>query len=109
LLPAFHSYDSDSPENRGIGFEYVEAGVSYVLREWPLSGGSLGSYPSIAPEGTCTTGHLALGTPQHIRAIAWTTETLVFALQPDVPSGTNPNVRSLKAEWARLVKRGACR
>ena len=109
LLPAFHGDDKDNPENRGIGFEYVSGGLLYILREWPLAGGSLDKYPSVPPIGTCTTGHLNLGTPTHPRGYAWTTATLAFALQPDVDSGVNPNVPALKKEWARLVKRGACR
>jgi hypothetical protein len=59
--------------------------------------------------GTCSTGHLVLGTELHPRSYAWTTATLAFALQPDIDSGANPDVRALKKEWARLVKRGACR
>lgn len=109
LLPAFHGDDKDHPENRGVGFEYVSSGHTYVLREWPLAGGSLDKYPSIAPEGTCTTGHFTLGTPQHMRAIAWTGGMLVFALQPDIDSGKNADVPAMRAEWLRLVKRGACR
>ena len=109
LLPAFHGDDKDLPENRGIGYEYVSAGHTYVLREWPLAGGSLDKYPSVPPMGTCTTGHFTLGTPQHPRAFAWTTPALAFTLQPDIPSGANPDVPALKKEWARLVKRGACR
>jgi hypothetical protein len=109
LLPAFHGDDKDQPENRGIGYEYVSAGHTYVLREWPLAGGSLDKYPSVPPVGTCTTGRFTLGTPRHPRAVAWTTSTLAFALQPDIPSGANPDAKALWKEWARLVKRGACR
>jgi hypothetical protein len=109
LLPAFHGDDKDNPENRGVGYSYMSAGVLYVLREWPLAGASLDKYPSVAPMGTCTTGHLVLGTIVHPRSYAWTTATLAFALQPDIDSGANPDVSALKKEWARLVKRGACR
>lgn len=109
LLPAFHGDDKDNPENRGIGYEYTSNGIIYVLREWPLAGASLDRYPPLPPVGTCGTGHLVLGTPQHPRSYAWTTATLAFALQPDIDSGANPNVPALKKEWARLVKRGACR
>jgi hypothetical protein len=109
LLPAFHGDDKDNPENRGIGYSYMSGGILYVLREWPLSGASLSAYPSVAPMGTCGTGHLVLGTVLHPRAYAWTTATLAFALQPDIDPGANPDERALKKEWARLVKRGACR
>jgi hypothetical protein len=109
LLPAFHGDDSDNPENRGIGYEYSSGGQIYILREWPLAGGSFDKYPSVPPEGTCTTGHFTEGTPQHIRALAWTTATLGFALQPDIPQGGNPNLKLLRKEWGRLVKLGACR
>ena len=109
LLPASHGDDKDVPQNRGIGFEYVSAGHTYVLMEWPVFPTSLTQYPTVAPMGTCTTGHLNLGTPQHPRAYSWTTSTLMFSLQPDVDSGVNPNPRALRAEWLRLVKRGACR
>jgi hypothetical protein len=109
LLPAAHGDDKDVPQNRGIGFEYVTAGVAYVLSEWPVFPTSLSQYPSVPAMGTCTTGHLNLGTPRHPRAYSWTTPTLVFALQADVDPGVNPNPRALRAEWARLVRRGACR
>jgi hypothetical protein len=109
LLPAQHGDDKDVPQNRGIGFEYVFAGREYVLSEWPVFPGSLGAYPAAAIGGACSTGRLILGTPLHPRAFGWTTATLVFALQPDVDPGVNPNVKALKAEWSRLAKRGACR
>lgn len=109
LLPAFHGQDADNPENRGIGFEYTSGGIIYVLREWPLAGGSLSAYPSLPPVGTCATGHLIMGTTLHPRSYGWTTATLAFALQPDLDPGQNPNPRALKKEWARLVARGACR
>jgi hypothetical protein len=109
LLPASHGDDKDVPQNRGIGFEYVIGGISNVLSEWPVFPTSLAQYPSVPPMGTCTSGHLILGTPRHPRAYGWTTSTLMFALQPDVDSGVNPNARALRKEWARLVARGACR
>jgi hypothetical protein len=109
LLPAQHGDDKDVPQNRGIGFEYVFGGHEYVLSEWPVFPGSLAAYPAAVLNGSCTTGRLILGTPLHPRAFGWTTAALVFALQPDVDPGVNPNVKALKAEWTRLVKRGACR
>jgi hypothetical protein len=109
LLPALHGDDKDRPQNRGIGYEYASAGQIYILREWPLAGASFDRYPSVPVEGTCTTGRFTEGTPQHIRALAWSTPTLGFALQPDIPQGGNPNLKALRSEWARLVKRGACR
>ncbi len=109
LLPALHGDDKDNPENRGIGYEYSSGGQIYILREWPLAGASFDKYPTVPAEGTCTTGHYTEGNPRHIRALAWTTPTLGFALQPDIPQGGNPNLKALRAEWGRLVKRGACR
>jgi hypothetical protein len=109
LLPALHGDDKDNPENRGIGYEYDSGGQIYILREWPLAGASFDKYPTVPSEGTCTTGHFTEGTPQHIRALAWTTATLGFALQPDIPQGGNPNLKALRKEWGRLVKLGACR
>ena len=109
LLPALHGDDKDNPENRGIGYEYASSGQTYILREWPLAGASFDKYPPVPSEGTCTTGHFTEGTPQHIRALAWTTSTLGFALQPDIPQGGNPNLQALRKEWGRLVKLGACR
>jgi hypothetical protein len=109
LLPASHGDDKDVPQNRGIGFEYVAGGHTYVLSEWPVFPTSLSQYPTVPPMGTCTTGHLNLGTPRHPRAYSWTTSALVFALQADVDPGVNPDPRAMRAEWARLVKRGACR
>jgi hypothetical protein len=109
LLPALHGDDKENPENRGIGYEYPSGGQIYILREWPLAGASFDRYPSVPAEGTCTTGHFTEGTPQHIRALAWTTPTLGFSLQPDIPQGKNPNLKLLRKEWGRLVKAGACR
>ena len=109
LLPAFHGDDKDNPQNRGIGYEYLSGGQEYILREWPLAGATLDQYPVVPKEGSCTTGRFTEGTPQHIRALAWTTATLAFALQPDIPQGHNPNLKLLRKEWGRLVARGACR
>ena len=109
LLPASHGDDKDVPQNRGIGFEYVSAAHTYVLMEWPVFPTSLTQYPTAARVGTCTTGYLKLGTPQHPRGYSWTTSTFGCAWQPDVDQGVNPNPRALRAEWLRLVKRGACR
>jgi hypothetical protein len=109
LLPALHGDDKDNPQNRGIGYEYSSGGQIYILREWPLAGASFDRYPTVPNEGTCTTGHFTEGTPQHIRALAWSTSTLGFALQPDIPQGGNPNLKALRKEWGRLVAHGACR
>jgi hypothetical protein len=108
LLPAFHGDDKDSPQNRGIGYEYTSAGHTYLLREWPLAGGSLDLYPALKPEGTCSSGHSVSGPPEDSRALAWSTATLALALQPDTFGGPT-DVRALHKEWARLIKRGACR
>jgi hypothetical protein len=108
LMPAFHGDDKDHPENRGIGYEYTAGGQTYLLREWPLAGGSLDRYPAMKPEGMCKTGRSALGPPENSRSIAWTTSTLAFALQADALGGST-NVPALHREWARLIKRGACR
>ena len=109
LLPAFHGDDKDNPENRGIGFEYTSAGQAYLLREWPLAGGSLDKYATVPALAGCQTGHFTTGTPQHPRELAWTSQNLVFALQVDIPWATLPNEKALHAEWVRLIKRGACR
>lgn len=109
LLPPIVGADKDDPQNRGIGYEYRSAGHTYVLREWPLMGTDLDRYPPVPPVGTCKTGHLTLGTPRYPRSYAWTSGDIAMALQPDIPSGANPNVPALKKEWLRLVKRGACR
>jgi len=109
LLPAFHGDDADHPENRGIGYEYVQFGISYVLRQWPRAGGSLEKYPAYAGPKDCPDGFFTLGTPRFPRAVAWQTAALVFSLQPDIASGANPNLPALRAEWERLAKRGACR
>ena len=108
LLPAFHGEDKDTPQNRGVGYEYTSAGHTYLLREWPLAGGTLDHYPAMKPLGTCSTGRTILGPPEDSRGVAWTTTALVFALQPDTFGGPT-DVRALHAEWARLIKRGACR
>ncbi len=108
LMPAFHGDDKDHPENRGVGYQYASAGQTYLLREWPLAGGSIDRYPAMKPEGTCKTGHAALGPPENARGIAWITGPLLFVLQPDTEGGPT-DVKALHKEWARLVKLGACR
>jgi len=109
LLPSFHGDDKDRPDNRGIGYGYTRDAIAYVLREWPRAGGSLTDYPSMRGPQGCTDAYYTQGTPEHPRAVAWQTPTLVFALQPDLPIGTNPDAHAFMAEWARLAKRGACR
>jgi hypothetical protein len=108
LMPAFHGDDKDHPENRGIGYQYAQGGQVYLLREWPLAGGSLDKYPAMKPQGTCKTGHSTLGPPEDARGIAWSTATLAFALQPDTEGGPT-DVKALHKEWVRLISRGACR
>lgn len=109
LLPSSHGDDKDHPENRGIGFEYVSAGVTYFLSEWPVFPSSLTQYPAMPPVDGCTTAHSNMGPPQAPRSIAWLTKTTVYSLQPDIKPGMHANVPALRAEWLRLVKRGACR
>ena len=90
----------DTPETRdAVLASRLEAGA----------GASFDRYPTVPAEGTCTTGRYTEGNPQHIRALAWTTPTLGFSLQPDIPQGGNPNLKLLRKEWGRLVKAGACR
>ena len=109
LLPAFHGDDKDRPENRGIGYEYAQKGIFYVLRQWPRAGGTLDKYPRYAGPKACPNGYFTLGTSRFPRAVAWTTDALIFSLQPDIASGANPNLPALRSEWERLTKRGACR
>lgn len=107
LLPPFHGQDKDSPENRGIGFEYVRNGHTYVLREWPRAGGSLTNYAAMPGVAACSDVHVAAGTLKHIDGIAWATANFVFALQLDTDQQDDP--RAVRSEWMRLVARGACR
>lgn len=108
LMPSFHGDDKEHPENRGIGYEYTSGGIAYFLREWPLAGGSLDKYQAMKAVPGCSTGRTGSGPPENPRVIAWTTSTLVFALQPDT-FGAPVNTKALMKEWLRLVKRGACR
>jgi hypothetical protein len=107
LLPAFHGDDKDHPENRGIGYEYTEAGHTYVMRQWPRAGGSLDHYPAITVKGAtgCTDTRVILGSAARPFGLGWATPAFVFAIQPDPPNDTAP----LQAEFIRLVHRGACR
>ena len=109
LLPSSHGDDKDHPENRGIGFEYVSGGVTYFLSEWPVFPTSLSIYPAMPPFAGCATGHANRGPAEHPRSIAWSTNTVLYALQPDVQPGVRPDVKALRGEWLRLIKRGACR
>lgn len=107
LLPPFHGYDKDNPENRGIGYAYAIRGLSFVLREWPRAGGSLSaaSYASMPGVKGCTDAYVIQGTERSVRGIGWETGTRIFALQMD----GRAQPRALHAEWTRLVARGACR
>ena len=112
LLPAFHGDDKDNPQNRGIGYEYTVGPIYYVLREWPRAGGSLEkNYASMTYKGpkNCHDTYFTAGSPQAPKTVAWQTATMVYALQPDIPLGATPDVKSLRAEWQRLANRGVCR
>ena len=112
LIPPFQGNDKDHPENRGIGYEYPQNRIFYVLPEWPRAGGSLeAQYSGAAYHGPrdCPAAFFTMGTPRFPRAVAWQTGNLVYALQPDIPYGVNPNLKALRAEWERLAKRGVCR
>ena len=107
LLPPFHGDDKDVPENRGIGYEYVRNGRTFVIRQWPRAGGTLGSYAAMPGVPGCSDVHVAAGTLRHIDGIAWATANFVFALQLDTDEKDDP--RAVRSEWLRLVARGACR
>lgn len=109
LLPPFHGSDKDTPENRGIGYEYVRGSHTYVLREWPRAGGSMASYPSLKAESGCDDVHLVAGTVKSVEGYGWATKNMVYALQTDDGADVRTNPRAVKSEWIRLLKRGACR
>jgi hypothetical protein len=112
LLPAFHGDDKDHPENRGVGYEYTENSIDYVLREWPRAGGTLDThYASQTYKGPkhCPDAYFTAGTKEAPLAVAWQTNALVFSLQPDIQLGTKPDVKALRTEWERLAQRGVCR
>jgi hypothetical protein len=106
LLPSFHGTDKDNPENRGIGYEYVRAGRTFVLRQWPRAGGSLARYAPLPGQPGCADAHVAFGgDARRPKAIAWETASRVFLLQLD----GSDDPASLKKEWSRLIARGACK
>lgn len=112
LIPPFHNPPSgDNPRNYGVGYEFLDRGRHYVLREWPLAGsGGLAQFPPLAGESACTNAYLLFGNAKDIRGIGWQTNRVIFALQPD--DGLVPirdRGAALKAEWHRLAVRGACR
>lgn len=106
LIAPFHG--GDDPKYYGIAFEYTQKGKVYVLRQWPRAGGSLNGYAPMPGEAGCTEAYLTSGTLKDVRGIAWLTNKFAFALSPDedVPADKG---RGLRAEWSRLVHRGACR
>jgi hypothetical protein len=111
LLAPFHNAKrgGDVEADYGIGFEYVEHGHTFVLRQWPSAGGSLATYSPLPGEPACKNAYLIDGALRDVRGIAWQTSRFVFALQPDDDNLKGDHGKALKAEWHRLVLRGACR
>jgi hypothetical protein len=112
LIAPFHNTraNTENPRAYGVGFEYEQNKRKYVLRQWPKAGAGLSTYTQLAGEPHCPDSYLIDGGARDVRGVGWETPLFIFALQPD--DGLTP-VRdrgvSLKAEWHRLVLRGACR
>ena len=111
LLAPFHNDNRthDVEADYGIGFEYVEKGKTFVLRQWPRAGGSLSTYTVLPGEPACKDSFLMDGGMRDVRGIAWQTSKFVFALQGDDDNLKGDHGKALKVEWHRLVLRGACR
>ncbi len=105
LIPAFHG--DDVRANRGIAFEYIDdAGHRFVLNQWPSNGGSLDDFDQIEPaEAECVDTHtFRRGTPPS--GIVWSTpHGLIMTLQSDGAS----DAQTVRREWKKLIRRGACR
>ena len=92
--------DLDTPDHRGIAFEYQFGSQAMLLSEWPKQNFTLlflhGQDITFTP---CTIAHYK------IDGVAWTTKTkLAMTLQPD----GNVNPKDVDAEARRLIAQGAC-
>lgn len=102
LLPPFHG--AQIAANEGIGYAYARDAADWTLLEWPRRGGSLDAFPRLAAEAGCRDVH-AIGGKAKPRGIVWTTpHGQVLALSAEGPA----DPRAIRAEFRRLVRRGAC-
>lgn len=105
LLPAFHG--DDTRRNRGIGIEYADiSGRLYGLAQWPGGGGKLDGFAALAnPDPDCPSArNFSRGTTPS--GIVWSTpHGIIMSLAADGKT----DARTLRAEWKKLIRRGACR
>ncbi|MBV8602729.1 MAG: hypothetical protein JO359_14275 [Candidatus Eremiobacteraeota bacterium] len=103
LLPPYNGGD-DVRQNRGIGFEYVQAHQSFVLSQWPGAGKN-GPYQLGTERGCQLSAYdIAGGTTGH-RGVLWSNGSIASNL---VAAG-NASDKAVYAEARRLVRLGACR
>jgi hypothetical protein len=104
VLPPFHGSARDRTLV-GIAYTYVRRGRTWVLSEWPRNGGDLAVFAPLAAEPGCA-GVRAAGGREKPRGVVWPTPRgLVFSLTTDGSAG----LQTIRAEFRRLVQRGACR
>jgi hypothetical protein len=111
LLAPFHNARGaqENPANYGIGWEYIGRGRTFLLRQWPRAGGTLGTYTLLPGEPLCKESYLIDGSAREVRGVGWQTPRFVFALQADDKNLAPDRGAALKAEWHRLALRGGCR
>jgi hypothetical protein len=110
ILAPFHTEGiSENPASYGIAFAYISKGHTFVMRQWPRAGGSLSTFSPLSGEEACKDSYLIDGAMRDVRGIGWETARYVFTLQADDTKLAGDRGKALKAEWHRLVLRGACR
>lgn len=107
LLPPFHE-DHVTSKSDGIGYQYDGSGHEFVLRQWPRNGGSIASFAALPLDASCPDTH-AVGGTKNPRGVAWATPSRVYTLSIEGEPSDARSARALRAEWRRLVRRGACR
>ena len=104
LVPAFRG--ADVPANRGIAFEFAGADERrYALAEWPANGGSVDRFPLLLDGDPSCPQARSFPRSTEPSGIVWSTpHGLIMTLQAD---GAN-DARTLRREWRKLIRRGAC-
>jgi hypothetical protein len=105
LLPPFHG--DDARANRGIGFEYADdADRLYALAQWPANGGNVDRFAPLSEGEPDCPGARRFARGAKPSGIVWSTpHGFIMTLQADGKS----DARTLRTEWRKLIRRGACR
>jgi hypothetical protein len=103
LEPPFHGAGVSA--NEGIAYAYRREARTWILSEWPASGGSITAFAQLSGVAESGCALRVVGGTAHPRGVVWRTPRgLVMSLLPD----GSADRRIIVAEWRRLVRSGAC-